>query len=99
MPRKSGYTITALPDHKIWIEQCAAARRIREHFGLEKALVYLIGQKLFTFIGSSEQNAAFDGELPAFVAEIRRVFSDEEINAYLPHLKRTHTFVGYPELR
>ena len=30
--------------HKIWIEQCEAARSIREEFGIEKALGYLILQ-------------------------------------------------------
>ena len=29
--------------HEIWIEQCEAARDIREAFGLQKALGYLIG--------------------------------------------------------
>ena len=29
--------------HKIWIEQCGATRDIRDDFGLEKTLGYLIG--------------------------------------------------------
>jgi hypothetical protein len=29
--------------HKIWIEQCEAAGGIRERFGLQNALQYLIG--------------------------------------------------------
>ncbi len=32
--------------HKVWIEQCEAARDIREAFGLEKAIGYLVGEKL-----------------------------------------------------
>ncbi|MGH7354686.1 MAG: hypothetical protein ACRELS_08960 [Candidatus Rokuibacteriota bacterium] len=32
--------------HEIWIEQCEAAWDIREAFGLQKALGYLIGEKL-----------------------------------------------------
>jgi hypothetical protein len=32
---------------RIWIEQCAAARRVKSHFGLANALDYLIGEKLF----------------------------------------------------
>jgi hypothetical protein len=35
--------------HKIWIEQCEAARDIREGFGVEKALGYLIGEKLLNY--------------------------------------------------
>jgi len=30
--------------HKVWIEQCAATEAIRERFGLENALDYLIGE-------------------------------------------------------
>ena len=29
--------------HKIWIEQCRATEDIRERFGLEDAIRYLIG--------------------------------------------------------
>ena len=31
--------------HKIWIEQCEAARGIEEEFGTQKALDYLVGEK------------------------------------------------------
>ena len=57
--------------HKIWIDQCAATEDIRESFGLENALDYLIGEKLFTFLMASEQDAGFAAEVPAFVNEIR----------------------------
>ena len=36
--------------HKIWIDQCAATEDIRESFGLDNALDYLIGEKLFSFL-------------------------------------------------
>jgi hypothetical protein len=74
--------------HRIWIEQCAATKDIREAFGLKNALDYLIGEKLFTFLLISERDPAFATELPAFVSEIRRIFSAEEIDEYLDHLKR-----------
>jgi hypothetical protein len=41
--------------HKIWIDQCAATEDIRESFGPEKALDYLIGEKLFTFLMASDK--------------------------------------------
>jgi hypothetical protein len=63
--------------HKIWIEQCSATEDIRQHFGLENALDYLIGEKLFTFVEASEQDHLFKRELPAFVTEIRRLFTAE----------------------
>ena len=75
--------------HKIWIEQCAATEGIRERFGLESALDYLIGEKLFSFVAASEQDPLFAQELPVFVAEIRKLFTAEEIRAYLGHVERT----------
>src|SRR2546427_672797 len=65
--------------HKIWMEQCEATEGIRERFGLDNALRYLIGEKLFSFVQASEQDSDFAAELPAFVVEIRRIFSAPEI--------------------
>jgi hypothetical protein len=75
--------------HKIWIDQCAATEDVRESFGLENALDYLIGEKLFTFLMASERDPEFAAEVPAFVDEIRRIFTPEEIRAYLEELERT----------
>jgi hypothetical protein len=75
--------------HKIWIEQCEATEGIREHFGLKNALNYLIGEKLFTFVQAAEQHPEFAAELPAFLAEIQRLFTPEEIRDYLDHLEKT----------
>jgi hypothetical protein len=75
--------------HKIWIDQCDATQDIRERFGLQDALDYLIGEKLFTFLMASERDPQFAAELPAFVDQIRRVFTFEEIRTYLDHLERT----------
>ena len=75
--------------HRIWSEQCAAAEDIRERFGVDDALDYLIGEKLFTFLLVSERNPAFAAELPAFAAGIRQIFTASEIDDYLTHLERT----------
>ena len=75
--------------HKIRIDQCVATEDIHESFGLENALDYLIGEKLFTFLMASEQDAQFAAEVPAFVDEIRRIFTTAEIREYLRHLERT----------
>jgi hypothetical protein len=75
--------------HKIWIEQCAATEDIRERFGLESALDYLIGEKIFSFVMASERDPDFAAELPAFIAEIRRLFTAEELHTYLDSLERT----------
>jgi hypothetical protein len=75
--------------HKIWIEQCEATEGIRESFGLKNALDYLIGEKLFHFVQASEQHPEYAAELPAFVAEIQRIFGEAEIGEYLGHLEQT----------
>lgn len=82
--------------HKIWIEQCAATEDIREQFGTKNALDYLIGEKLFSFAEAAEKDVDFAQELPAFVAAIQRLFSAEEIRAYLDHLERAK-FLAPPE--
>jgi hypothetical protein len=65
-------------------------------FGLEEALDYLIGEKLFSFVMAAEQHPEFAAELPAFVAEIRRLFAAGEIRQYLDHLEHTK-FLAPPE--
>jgi hypothetical protein len=71
------------------MEQCAATENIRQRFGLENALDYLIGEKLFSFVTASEQHPDFAAELPAFVAKIKRLFTSTEIQEYLDYLERT----------
>ena len=82
--------------HKIWIDQCDATEDIRESFGLEDALDYLIGEKLFTFLMASERDPQFAAEVPVFVDEIRRIFTGSEIRDYLDHLERTQ-FLAPPD--
>ena len=59
--------------HEIWIEQCEAAQDIREAFGLQKALGYLIGEKLLNFLRAADEDSASAGELRRFVAEITQI--------------------------
>ena len=75
--------------HKIWIDQCAATEDIRDHFGLSNALDYLIGEKLFSFLRTAEQDPLFAAELPDFVREIQRLFTAEVIRDYLDRMERT----------
>ena len=74
--------------HKIWIDQCEAARDIREAFGVQKALGYLIGEKLLNFLRAADQDHAFAGEVPRFVEEIRDIFDRAEIQTYLDTVHR-----------
>jgi len=72
----------------IWKDQCEAAREVREQHGVISALDYLIGEKLMIFAETAVGRPEFARELPRFVAEIRRIFSAEEIRLYLQHLER-----------
>jgi hypothetical protein len=72
----------------IWKDQCEAARGVREQHGVISALEYLIGEKLMTYAETAVGRPEFARELPRFVAEIRSIFSAEEIRLYLQHLER-----------
>ena len=75
--------------HQLWMEQCAATRRIKQHFGLDNALEYLVGEKLLRFVDAAEHNHLFAQELPSFIAAIKQVFSVNEVGNYAVRLERT----------
>jgi hypothetical protein len=75
--------------HRRWIEQCDAAQRIKQHFGLSNALEYLVGEKLLHFVEAAEHHPEFAQELPYFVTEIKRVFSLAEVGNYAVHIECT----------
>jgi hypothetical protein len=77
--------------HQIWIEQCEAARTIRERFGLQAAFDYAVGEKLMNFVSAASERPAFARELPRFVSEVRRMFSADEIRCHLSRLEREQT--------
>ena len=80
-----------MAEHKfqdIWKEQCAAARSVRAKHGMLSALDYLVGEKLLTYAETAVTRPDFARELPRFVAEVRGIFSGEEIRHYLDHLER-----------
>ena len=72
----------------IWREQCEAAHGIKARYGLNAALDYLIAQKLLNHAAAAGQNADFARELPAFVAEVRRMFEPGDIASYLAQMER-----------
>jgi hypothetical protein len=82
--------------HKIWIEQCDATKEIHDSFGLQRALDYLIGEKLLSFVAAAEHAPEFAAELPHFVNEIRSIFTAHEICSYLNDLEHTK-FLSPPE--
>ena len=78
--------------HKIWIEQCEAARGIETEFGTQKALDYLIGEKFINFLDAADDDAEFRVEIPAFVAEIKTIFERWQLAQYLETAKETEQF-------
>lgn len=78
--------------HKIWIEQCAAARDIDDGLGRQKALDYLVGEKFLNFLEAAETDAEFREELPAFVAEIKSIFERWQLAQYLETARETEPF-------
>ena len=74
--------------HKIWMEQCETARGIKESFGSQKALGYLIGEKLMNFVQAADEDPKFAEELPKFIAEIRSIFHPSLLKDYLENVQR-----------
>ena len=77
---------------KIWIEQCEAARAIEDEFGTTKALDYLIEEKFLNFLDAAEDDREFQAEIPAFTAEIKRIFERWQLVEYLEKARQTEPF-------
>ena len=78
--------------HKIWTEQCEAARGIEDEFGTQPALEYLVGEKFLNFLEAAEADADFRAEIPAFVAEIKSLFERWQLAEYLERARETEPF-------
>ena len=70
----------------VWASQCEATSSIQKKFGLEAALDYLVSEKLLNFAEAAMSHPDFAYELPMFVAEVRRIFTLEDIRKHLAAL-------------
>jgi hypothetical protein len=77
---------------KVWIEQCEAARRIEDEFGVRNALDYLIGEKFLNYLEAAETHPDFRAEIPAFVAHIRTIFEPWQLAEYLETARQSGPF-------
>ena len=77
---------------KIWIELCEAARGIEDECGTQTALAYLVGEKFLNFLETAEKDTTFQAELPAFVAEIKRLFEPWQLAECLEKARQTEPF-------
>ena len=78
--------------HKMWIEQCEAVRGIENEFGTVPAIKYLVGEKFLSYLDTAERDANFRAEIPAFVAEIKKIFERWQIAEYLQKAGWTEPF-------
>lgn len=67
----------------MWTEQCDATTGIRNAFGTQQALNYLIGEKFLDFIEAAGKDDNFRSELPQFAARVQTLFEPSELAAYL----------------
>ena len=66
-----------------WKDQCQAARRIQEAFGVQRALAYLVGEKLFGALRELERDRSLSADVEAFAAEVRAIFDRAVLRQYL----------------
>ena len=78
--------------HKIWIEQCEAARDIEAEFGTQQSLSYLVDEKFINFLEAAEDDPDFRAEIPDFVAEIKTIFERWQLAEYLEKARQTEAF-------
>ena len=74
--------------HKIWIGQCESARGIKDEFGSQKALGYLVGEKLMNHVRAADDHPEFAEELPKFITEIHKIFPLPLLQNYLETVQR-----------
>jgi hypothetical protein len=77
---------------KIWIEQCEAAKTVEDDFGTQKALAYLVGEKFLNYLEAAETDPTFQAKIPAFVAEIKRLFEPWQLAECLERARWTEPF-------
>ena len=73
---------------KIWIDQCEAAEHIEADYGTEKALGYLIGEKLLNFLEVAERKPEWRAEVPLFIAKIKNIFEPWQIAEFFETPRR-----------
>jgi len=76
---------------KIWVQQCEAAEGIEADYGTEKALGYLIGEKLLNFLEVAETKPEWQTEVPHFIAKIKKIFEPWQIAEFFETPRRLGT--------
>jgi len=71
-----------------WTSHCDTTRGVLDEFGTEKALGYLVGEKLLNFLEVAERDPGWRAEIPGFVAEIKDIFEPWQLAEYLDTPRR-----------
>ena len=53
---------------------------------------YLVGEKFLNYLDAAERDADFRAEIPAFVAEIKKIFEPWQMAEYLEKARQTEPF-------
>ena len=84
----------------LWREQCAAALRIRQRFGLDRALIYLVSEKLLTAVGKVDRDGVGLAEVWGFANEVNTIFTPDELREYFRKARmRKHPGIPTDDLR
>ena len=67
---------------KIWIDQADAAEGVRDRFGLDDAISYLVGEKFVNFLHAATTHPEFEAEVPAFAARVQEIFEPHELRTF-----------------
>ncbi len=70
------------PLEKIWKVQREAAEGLRERFGADDALGYLVGEKFVNFLDAAATRPEVEAEVPAFAVRVREIFNIHELRAF-----------------
>jgi hypothetical protein len=73
---------------KIWVQQCEAAEGIEADYGTDKAMGYLIGEKLLNFLEVAERKPEWRAEVPHFIARIKKIFQPWQIAEFFETPRR-----------
>lgn len=72
----------------LWPAQLDAARRIRAQYGVQKALGYLVGEKLVGWVRSTDRDPLLAGRLEAMARDVKRAFSEADLRGYFAGVTR-----------
>jgi hypothetical protein len=73
--------------HKVWMEQCEAAKDIRLRYGPRAAFDYVVAEQLLMYAEAAARRPEFARELPRFVARVRSLFTPEELQTHIARIE------------